>query len=93
MWQFISGVQATQKELWILGGKGKVGLASMFQRSLVDLASVWKNISFFPCSLDIFTLLYLFSSLLPCLWETAQYRLKYCLKGPLNPKQSTNQIT
>ena len=40
--------------------------------------------------LDIFTLLYLFSSLSPSLWETAQYRLKYCLKGPLNPKQPTN---
>ena len=26
------------------------------------------------------------------LWEMAQYRLKYCLKGPLNPKQPTNQI-
>ena len=25
------------------------------------------------------------------LWETARYRLKYCLKGPLNPKQSINQ--
>ena len=24
------------------------------------------------------------------LWETAQYRLKYCLKGPLSPK-TTNQ--
>ena len=24
------------------------------------------------------------------LWETARYRLKYCLKGPLNPKQPTN---
>ena len=40
--------------------------------------------------LDIFTLLYLFSSL-PSLWETARYRLKYCLKGPLSPKQPTNQ--
>ena len=39
--------------------------------------------------LDIFTLLYLFSSLSPSLWETARYRLKYCLKGPLNPKQPT----
>ena len=29
----------------------------------------------------------------PSLWETARYRLKYCLKGPLNPKQPTNQIT
>ena len=35
--------------------------------------------------LDIFTLLFLFSSLSPSLWETARYRLKYCLKGPLNP--------
>ena len=25
------------------------------------------------------------------LWETARYRLEYCLKGLLNPKQSTNQ--
>ena len=40
--------------------------------------------------LDIFTLIYLFSSLSPSLWETARYRLKYCLKGPLNPKQPTN---
>ena len=40
-------------------------------------------------SLDIFTLLYLFSSLSPSLCETARYRLKYCLKGPLNPKQPT----
>ena len=32
--------------------------------------------------LDIFTLIYPFSSLSPPLWETARYRLKYCLKGP-----------
>ena len=37
--------------------------------------------------LDIFTLIFHFSSLSPSLWETARYRLKYCLKGPLNPKQ------
>ena len=42
------------------------------------------------CS-DIFTLLYPFFPLSPSLWETARYRLKYCLKGPLNPKQPTNQ--
>ena len=42
--------------------------------------------------LDIFTLLYVFSSLSPSLWETARYRLKYCLKGPLNPKQPTTNI-
>ena len=43
--------------------------------------------------LDIFTLLYPFSPLSPALWETARYRLKYCLEGPLNPKQPTNQPT
>ena len=43
--------------------------------------------------LDIFTRLCLFSSLSPSLWETAQYRLKYCLKGPVIPKQPTNQPT
>ena len=40
--------------------------------------------------LDIFTLIYpwtfllssILSSLSPSLWETARYRLKYCLKGP-----------
>ena len=43
--------------------------------------------------LDIFTLIYPFSSLSPSLWETARYRLKFCLKGPLNQKQPTNQPT
>ena len=40
--------------------------------------------------LDIFILIYPFSPLSPSLWETARYRLKYCLKGPLKPKP-TNQ--
>ena len=40
--------------------------------------------------LDIFSLIYHFSFLSPSLWETARYRLKYCLKGPLSPK-TTNQ--
>ena len=42
------------------------------------------------CS-DIFTLLYPLSSLSPSLWETARYRLKYCLKGLLNPIQQQQQ--
>ena len=41
--------------------------------------------------LDIFTLDYLFFFLSPRLWKTARYRLKYCLRGPLNRKQITNQ--
>ena len=41
--------------------------------------------------LDIFTLIYPLFPLSPSLWETARYRLKYCLKGPLNPKP-TNRL-
>ena len=40
--------------------------------------------------LDIFSLHYLFFALSPSLLETVRYRLKYCLKGLLNPKQPTN---
>ena len=42
--------------------------------------------------LDIFTLIYPSFPLSPSLWETTRYRLKYCLKGPLNPKP-TNQLS
>ena len=42
--------------------------------------------------LDIFSLVYHFSFLSPSLWETDRYRLKYCLKGQLSPKQPTNQL-
>ena len=38
-----------------------------------------------------FLLSSIISLLSPSLWEMAGYRLKYCLKGPLNPKQPTNQ--
>ena len=41
--------------------------------------------------LDIFTFVFVFSFLSPSLWEMARYRLKYCLKGPLNTKQPTNK--
>ena len=40
--------------------------------------------------LDIFTLIYPFSPLSLSLLETGRYRLNYCLKGLLNPKQPTN---
>ena len=43
--------------------------------------------------LDILIFIFPFSPLAPSLWETARYRLKYCLKGPLNPKQPTNPLT
>ena len=43
------------------------------------------------CEWGCFSLVYHFFLLSPSLWETARYRLKYCLKGPLSPKQPTNQ--
>ena len=61
--------------IWLIVRQGPIVLA---------VGAVW------GC-LDIFTLFYLSSSLSPSLWETARYSLKYCLKGPLNPKQPTNQ--
>ena len=42
--------------------------------------------------LDSFSLIYHFSFLSPSLWETARYRLKYCLKEPLKTKQPTNRL-
>ena len=42
--------------------------------------------------LDILSLVYHFPFLSPFVWEVARYRLKYCLKGPLSPKQPTNQL-
>ena len=42
--------------------------------------------------LDIFTLICPFFPLSPFLWEMARYRLKYCLKGPLNPKPTNQQV-
>ena len=36
-----------------------------------------------------FSLFCCFSLFLP-LWETPRNRLKYCFKGPLNPKQATS---
>ena len=62
--------------IWITVGQGPTALA-------VGAGGSW---------LDIFILIYHFFPLSPPLWETVRYRLKYCLKGPLNQKQPTNQI-
>ena len=63
--------------------------------------TVWIRVGQGPTALTVgagggclnifFTLIYPFSPLSPSLWETARYRLKYCLEGPLNLKQPTNQ--
>ena len=63
--------------IWIIVGQGPIALA----------------VGTGGGCLDIFTLLHPFSPLSPPppLWETTRYRLKYCLKGSLNPKEPTNQ--
>ena len=60
--------------IWIIVGQGPIALA----------------VGAGGGCLDIFSLIYHFSFLSPSLWETARYRLEYCLKGPLSPKQPTN---
>ena len=64
-----------RSKIWITVGQGPTALA----------------VGAGGCCLDIFTLIYPFPSLSPSLSETARDRLKYCLKGPLKPKQQTNQ--
>ena len=41
---------------------------------------------------SFFSLVYHFSFLSSSLWGMARYRLKYCLKGPLSPRQPTNHL-
>ena len=50
--------------IWIIVGQGPIALA----------------VGAGGGCLDIFSLIYHFSFLYPSLWETARYRLKYCLK-------------
>ena len=62
--------------IWITVGQGPIALA-------VGAGGVlW----------TIFTLIYPFSPLFPSLWGSVRYRLKCCLKGPLNPKQPKQYI-
>ena len=61
--------------IWITVGQGLSALA------------VGAGVFFF--FFFFFFLTFLLSSILPSLRETARYRLKRCLKGPLNPKQPT----
>ena len=62
--------------IWIIAGQGPTALA----------------VGAGGGCLDIFTLIYPFFPLSPSLWETARYRLKYCLKRPLNPKPTKTKI-
>ena len=62
--------------IWITVGEGPTALAVGAGGDCLDI--FYSHLSFSPFSLSLL--------------ETARYRLKYCLKGPLNPKQTTNQM-
>ena len=74
--------------IWITVGQGPTALAVGAGGSCLDIFTLIHP--FFPLCLDIFTFIHPFFPLSPSLWETARYRLKYCLKGPLN-QQTKNQ--
>ena len=60
--------------IWMRVGQGPTALA------IGAVGVVWTI--FLSSIISIFFLSF-------SLWETARYRLKYCLKGPLGPKQPT----
>ena len=91
--------------VWFILGQGPIALRGgalvLGKLPVPGRPTIWLRVGQGPTEfavgagggcLDIFTLIYPFSPLPPSLWETARYRLKYCLKGPLNPKQSTNLL-
>ena len=61
--------------IWIRVGQGPTALA-------VGAGGGWFR--------HFFSRLSFLSSFSHSFWEMAQYRLKYCLKGPLSQKQPTN---
>ena len=90
---FKSGIFLTK--FWVSGGAIVLGKLPVLGR-----LTIWIRVGQGPTALavgagggclNIFTLEYPLCPLSPSLWETARYRLKYCLKGPLNSKQPTNQ--
>ena len=84
------------------GGGGRSGGAMVLGKLPVPgRPTIWISVGQGPIALavgagggglDIFTLVCPFFPLSPSLWETARYRLKFCLKGPLNPKPTNQPI-
>ena len=83
--------QVTFHKMQLKGRQNKSRHATRSQHFSLDRKSVGEiSAHSIYDNLDIFSLIY-HSFLSHSLWETARYRLKYCLKGPLSPKQPTNQ--
>ena len=84
------------------GGGGRVVRWSWVNFQCRGVLLVWIRVGQGPTALavgagggclDIFTLIYSFSSLSLTLWETTRYRLKYCLKGSLSPKTTKKIVS
>ena len=97
------GVRAIEVLLYVVlvSGGWSGGAIMLGKLTMPGHPTIWITVGQGPTALavgagggclDIFTLIYTFFPLSPSLWQTARYRLKYCLKGPLNPKP-TNQPT
>ena len=93
IWKIISKLSLLLLLIWgWLGGAMVLGKLPVPGRP-----TILKTVGQGPIALTVggdgVVLTFLLSSILsplsPSLWETARYRLKYCLKGPLNPKQPT----
>ena len=93
--------QPTNQLIRQRGWSGGTMVQGMGKLSVPGRPTLWITIGQGPTALavgaggdclDIFTLIYPFSPVSPSLWETARYRLKYCLKGLLNPKTTTTMI-
>ena len=99
--KIIQAFNSTSRYLGDLSNSGWLGGVMVLGKLPVpERPTIWITVGQGPTALavgagggclDIFTLIYPFFPLSPSLWETARYRLKCCLKGPLNPKQPTNQ--
>ena len=87
--------------IWIIVGKGPTALAVGAGGGYLDIFSLVYHFSFLSPSLwetdrpDMTLDVYRGrkTTMQQQLWKTARQRLKYCLKGPLSPKQPTNQPT
>ena len=79
------GVRRCWVNVYCRGVLQNLNLDNCRARAYCNRCGWWLFVHFFLSS--IFSLFFL------PLRETARYRLKYCLKGPLNPKQPTNFFT
>ena len=99
---FFSDFTASGIYVYIMLNKGWSGGAMVLGKLPVPgRPTIWITVGQGPTALaegagggclDIFSLIYPFFPLSPSLWETARYRLKYCLKGPLTLKPTNQPI-